>query len=127
LVRFGPPRSNVHHDLAPAALAEPGDAERGASDVADDNGQPDIVGLQRSENLDGEAHAHRQQHLGNEGDIEGALRVAGPLKPASVGEGGCDEEAGNAEVAQELDAQVDHFGVSHAKDGQELPGRQEKE
>src|SRR3712207_3406812 len=119
--------ADVHMDGAPLPLVEAGHAEGAAGGVADQDGEPDVERVEGGGLLDGEADAERDDHLGDDGDVERAAGVAGPLEAARVGEGDGDEEAGEGEDAQELRADLDHGGLVHPEDAQELAGDEEED
>src|SRR5690606_20014614 len=96
-----PRRLDVHHDLPPLALPEPRHAQRAAREVAEDDGEPDVAGLEAARLLEGEAQAERHDDLRDDRDVERAACVARALEPARVGERDRDEEPGHAQVAHE--------------------------
>ena len=77
--------------------------------------------------LDDEADAERHDDLRDDRDVERALRVAGALQSAGVGERDGDEQPRNAEHAQQLDADLDDRRLVHAEHGEQLAREEEEE
>src|SRR5262245_24325735 len=84
---------DFHCYVPPFPLSEPHDAEGGAGEMAEDDGEPDVAGGERPDHLDQGAHADGDRDLRGQGDIERAACVAGALQAAGVDERDGDEEA----------------------------------
>src|ERR1700737_1313881 len=72
LDRPRPLRPNNHFDIPPPPLLESQDAQQCAREVANDNRQPDVAGMQAARRLQHAAHSNRDDELRDDRDEEGA-------------------------------------------------------
>src|SRR5690349_12470942 len=72
--------ADVDDDVAPTPLPESQHAERGAGEVAEEDGQPDVARMEAAHRLQHRAHADRHDDLRNDGDEQRTARVAGALE-----------------------------------------------
>src|SRR5713226_2013948 len=108
--------SDPHLDCAPLPLPEAEHTEDAPRDMTRQNRQPDIDRVELPQALYHEADAQRHEDLRNHRDVERALRVPGPLQSPRVCQGDSDEQSGDAQHAEQLDADIHDDGVVHSKD-----------
>src|SRR5207253_5846831 len=104
LTALHPRRLDVDRDVAPLALPESGDGQRGSRQMPENDGRPDVRRLEAAHRLKHGAQADRHHDLGDDRDIQRAPRVAGTLQAAGVAQGHGDEETGYAQVSEQLRA-----------------------
>src|SRR5690606_10092257 len=123
----GPLTLHVHYDRLPPPLPEARDAEDAADRVPQQDRDPDIDRVEPHRLLDDEAETKLHHHLRDDRDVERALRVAGSLKPAGVGEGDGDEESRQAQDAQQLSTDLDHRRFGHAEEAEQRLGHEQEQ
>src|SRR5262245_26371721 len=120
-------RVDVHSNTPPFPLIESQHTQRASRDVPDEDRDPNINGVEVARALNDEADAERDDHLRDDRDVEWALRVAGALEAAGVGERDGDEQARDAQDVQELHAEVDNRTPVHAEDREQLPRNEQEQ
>src|SRR6476661_3239269 len=111
---------------APLLLAEPEHAQHAASRVAGEDREPDVDWVEGAGLLNDETDAQWNNDLGNDGDEERALSIAGSLQSSGIGECDCNQETGDTENPKQPNSDIDHSGLSHPEDPQEDPRKKEK-
>src|SRR5213076_866299 len=75
---------NRDGNLAPLALVEAQDAQGAPDEVADEDREPDVDGVQRRRLLDDETDPERDDDLRRDRDVERTLGIASSLESAGV-------------------------------------------
>src|SRR5688572_19633954 len=120
-------RLDVDRNGAPPPLAETDHRQAAPGGVPGQNGEPDVHRVESPRLLDDEADAEGDDDLGNDGDVEWALGVAGALQSAGVCQRDCDQDAGQTQHPEESGPDLDDCGLIHAEDGKKLAGKEQKE
>src|SRR5688572_11771400 len=94
--------------------------------MSDEDSYPNMHRFERRYLLRDHDDPKRHGDLGCERNVERTFRVAGSLEAAIVSQRDCDEESGDAQHPQELDADLDNGRFIHAEDAEQLL-REEKE
>ena len=106
---------------APLALAEPQHAQRAAREWPRTMASQMSAARRPCSASITAQKPERHDDLGDERDVERALRVARALQRAGVDERDGDEEARHGEVAQQLGADLEHVRLAHAEDAEQRP------
>ena len=102
VLRSRPRRFDIDRDAPPPPLPKTPHAQRGASQVAEHNREPDVAGVQPAQLLEQSAQADWDRYLGNERNLKGAPCVALALQASRVSESYGDEESRHAKVSEQL-------------------------
>src|SRR6185503_19760317 len=96
---------DIDGDVAPSSLTESHDTEQRPRAVAEYDRQPDVARGERPQRLDEGAQADRNADLRDDGNEERTAGIARALQASRIAERDRDEETGDAEVPQQLDAE----------------------
>src|SRR5581483_11869974 len=88
-------------------------------EVADENRQPHVRGLEAAGHLEHRAQPNRHDDLGYDGDEEGTARVAGALQSTRVAQGHGEEQPRYAEIAKQLLAERGSKRIADAEDAEQ--------
>src|SRR5262249_34153236 len=110
---------DVDGDVPPFSLPEAQYAQYRAREMTEDDGEPDVAGLQAAQRLEKGAQADGDGDLRHDGDVKRATRVARSLQATGVTERHRDEESGHGQVSKQLLSNVSHLRFGHAEDAEQ--------
>src|SRR2546430_360121 len=92
-----------------------------------ENRQPDVDGIELPRLPNEETDPERHEDLRDHRDIQRALRIPSALQPTRIRERDRNEQSGEAQHAQQLNADVHDNRIMHPEHGEQLTWQEQEE